>query len=262
MTSQNNENKDTLDDFFSSTLFLYPKWPGGEPCGCAIPRETWLSASTAATVSCPLCGTPEKVVAVVDGYTHSLQTNNSNIGDKEQGRPTLLFKHGSLTYQVGLPKQNPRSSSPRLFSFPTFGWFFLGGQNDTIYYAQNHLAYILGLELSEMKVRWLWLFEKMNLGKRSTHSFMYIKKILCKGKIIFPSPTTSPHNISDQLIQESASGQKSPRLLVMGTPHAQQLTKHRTKTSTWLYQWLVSLLWWPYLFFESFLPQSLRLKRD
>ena len=151
MTPPNHKNKDTLEDFFSSTFFLYPKWPGGEPCGCAGPRETWLAASTAG--SCPLCGASDKVVAVLDGYTHSLETDNSySSNEKEQDRPKLMFKHGSLTYQVALPPQKPQSSSSRLLSFSLFGWFVLGGQRDASYFAQNHLAYILGLELSESKM--------------------------------------------------------------------------------------------------------------
>ena len=169
MTSPKNKHnttktKDTLEDFFSGTLFLYRS--DGGTCGCAVPRDTALSS----LLTCPLCGAADKIVTVLDGYTHSLRTITQK-NDKEQPpppqeRPTLRCKHGSLTYQVGLPAQQP-SSSPR--SFSVFGWF-LGDTKDAVYYAQNHLAYMLGLELSEMKVRSVGfdLYEQSYLSEKQS----------------------------------------------------------------------------------------------
>lgn len=142
--------KDSLEDFFASTFFLYHNWPAtaSETCGCAVPRETWLGSSSQSTVrTCPLCST-EKIRSVLDGYAHSrLKQENT-----EESRPRLAFKHGSLTYSVGLPEEAP--SSPERYSLSLFGWpIFRKGENATQYHAQNHLAYVLGLQQREMKVR-------------------------------------------------------------------------------------------------------------
>lgn len=175
----------TLEDFFSSTFFLYTTWPvttgGGDEtscscCGCAVPRDTWLATTTTTQQrrrTCPLCGTASKngIVAVADGYTHSLRASiagddGDGDGDEDSDtrktppegrrRPTLLFKHGSLIYHVGLPPQKPVAAfSLSRQWFSVLGWFFGGdsGSENGTYLAQDHIAYVLGLELPETKVR-------------------------------------------------------------------------------------------------------------
>ena len=99
-------------------------------------------------------------------------------------------------------------------------------------------------------------------------------QILCKGKVLYPSAVMTDADISRRLIQESSANNKTgstitaPRLLVIGTPHAQQLPQRQSsKLSSWFYRWiiypLVHAVWYfVQSFLDPFLPESLKLKRD
>ena len=99
-------------------------------------------------------------------------------------------------------------------------------------------------------------------------------QILCKGKVLYPSAAMTDADISRRLIQESSANNKTgstitaPRLLVIGTPHAQQLPQRQSsKLSSWFYRWIIYPLVHPVWYFvqsflDPFLPESLKLKRD
>ena len=150
-----------LEDFLAETFFLYQSPVA--TCGCAVPRRTWMASSSSSSSSsrtCPLCGgsNDTKIVAVLDGYTHSLQ--GEAMTTKEEGtaaqRPALSFKYGPLSYHVGLPDKRP--SSVQSTSRSSSSWFSLFVSNTSAasnapYCAQEHVAHVLGLECAEMKVR-------------------------------------------------------------------------------------------------------------
>lgn len=151
------------NDFLVETFFMYSAWPPKDTCECAVPRDTWLTCLSQgrrnnSTPCCALCGDEKKkVVTVLDGYMHSCLLHGSSpelqsrFGAglmKEQGRTPLAFKHGAIAYQVGLPLQRPNSSSHG------GSWLTSSMKKDTAeYYAQDHIAHVLGLERAEMKVR-------------------------------------------------------------------------------------------------------------
>lgn len=169
----------SLEDFWASTLFLYQSWPPTTKnhrqatCGCAVPRDAWVTAaaSSPATAGCPLCNNGNnnnnnetspnnKIVAILDGYAHSLQGNNkdaSSSTDQDPSRPLLSFKYGAVAYHVGLPRVRPPSNNQQRSR--SFWFWFLSSRSSNktsandVYYAQDHVAYLLGLESTEMKVK-------------------------------------------------------------------------------------------------------------
>lgn len=140
--------KDDIETFFSGTFFLYREWPADDTCGCAIPRQTLLPllAASMRELFCPLCGRSGIVSTILDGYTHSIKTNQVEPAER---RSPLLFKYGSLSYHVSLPKGNPSGTAKRPLAF----LWPLNTHRNGEYLAQAHVAYVLGLELTETKVR-------------------------------------------------------------------------------------------------------------
>ena len=161
------QNGNNLETFFSETFFLYSQLPAHHgTCGCAVPRDALLSTlhsqpSGSVPLTCPLCGTADKIVAVLDGYSHSLMTTSKHEekGDRieavaERTRSPLVFKFGSVAYQVGLAPKRPSNAIERrtVISWNLFGLFGSRSSVAPSHYAQNHMAYVLGLDQSKMKV--------------------------------------------------------------------------------------------------------------